>query len=82
MARLDLTDFELSVIEPLLPNKRRGVPPSPKRKKATLEVASFDVSDLRGAPVARVPRIGCGGTQPSSAARPFPSSCIKRQSNL
>jgi transposase len=26
MARFDLTDFEWSVIEPLLPNKPRGVP--------------------------------------------------------
>ena len=26
MARLDLTDFEWSVIKPLLPNKSRGVP--------------------------------------------------------
>lgn len=26
MARFDLTDFEWSVIEPLLPNKSRGVP--------------------------------------------------------
>ncbi len=26
MARFDLTDFEWSVIEPLLPNKVRGVP--------------------------------------------------------
>ena len=26
MARLDLTDFEWSVIQPLLPNKPRGVP--------------------------------------------------------
>jgi len=26
MARYDLTDFEWSVIEPLLPNKQRGVP--------------------------------------------------------
>ena len=25
MARLDLTDFEWSVIQPLLPNKMRGV---------------------------------------------------------
>jgi len=26
MARFDLTDFEWSVIQPLLPNKPRGVP--------------------------------------------------------
>ncbi len=26
MARFDLTDFEWSVIQPLLPNKSRGVP--------------------------------------------------------
>jgi transposase len=26
MARFDLTDFEWSVIKPLLPNKSRGVP--------------------------------------------------------
>ena len=26
MARFDLTDFESSVIQPLLPNKPRGVP--------------------------------------------------------
>jgi transposase len=26
MARFDLTDFEWSVIEPVLPNKPRGVP--------------------------------------------------------
>ena len=26
MARFDLTDFEWSVIEPLLPNKPRGMP--------------------------------------------------------
>ena len=27
MSRYDLTDFEWNVIEPLLPNKPRGVPP-------------------------------------------------------
>jgi transposase len=26
MARFDLTDFEWSVVQPLLPNKSRGVP--------------------------------------------------------
>jgi len=30
MSRYDLTDFEWRVIEPLLPNKPRGVPSSKK----------------------------------------------------
>jgi transposase len=32
MARFDLTDFEWSVIEPLLPNKVRGVPRADDRR--------------------------------------------------
>ena len=32
MARFDLTDYEWSVIQPLLPNKPRGVPPVDDRR--------------------------------------------------
>ena len=33
MARFDLTDFEWSVIQPLLPNKVRGVPHADDRRR-------------------------------------------------
>ena len=35
MSRYDLTDFEWRVIEPLLPNKPRGVPRVDDRRVAT-----------------------------------------------
>jgi transposase len=35
MSRYDLTDFEWRVIEPLLPNKPRGVPRFDDRRVAT-----------------------------------------------
>lgn len=35
MSRYDLTDFEWCVIEPLLPNKPRGVPRVDDRRVAT-----------------------------------------------
>ena len=40
MARFDLTDFEWSVIEPLLPNKPRGVPRVDDRRVLNLLAAA------------------------------------------
>ncbi|VTZ23266.1 transposase [Methylocella tundrae] len=52
MARFDLTDFEWSVIEPLLPNKPRGVPRVDDRR-----VLNGIFWRLRtGAPWADIPR--------------------------
>lgn len=49
MARYDLTDFEWSVVQPLLPNKPRGVP-------RALDVARLDQS--KGSLTTRLKRDG------------------------
>jgi transposase len=63
MARFDLTDFEWSVIEPLLPNKPRGVPRVDDRR-----VLNGIFWRLRtGAPWADIPE-RYGRTRPASTA--------------
>ena len=66
MARFDLTDFEWSVIQPLLPTKVRGVPRADDRK-----VLNGIFWRLRtGAPWADIPaRYGRGPFDPPQADR-------------
>ncbi|QOG05537.1 transposase [Aureimonas sp. OT7] len=62
MARFDLTDFEWSAIEPLLPTKVRGVPRADDRK-----VLNGIFRRRTGAPWADIPA-RYGRTQPVSTA--------------
>jgi transposase len=61
--RYDLTDFEWSVIEPLLPSKRRGV--KPKRNRRVLNGIFWSCEPARPGGISL---IDMGLTQPATIA--------------